>query len=551
MNQSRKVNLWLICLAVIGLFLFVLFSWNDPTFRVSHDLTKEQAIARSQTLWKLHGVDVTGWSAQAIQDSVDKVDGYLNHMDLQSQYEQKAPKQAKLNYWKVSFQAPKGTRSVVMQLDPTNGNLISYEQKGLTLPIVVNESRANYLAQREMLSVGLYPKNLQVTAHDVQTVQSPDLLEHGTKKPLQYQQRVFEFDNPAWKFGGMMIHYEVKIVGNQVASLTPVYVLPKDFTSWHDRQQLIGTILTGLSALFSFVLFVLGFVFLFLVKEKKRYGAALWLSVAIFLTFLISNLNQIPLMQMGMLSGGLGAIGQMVTSVFLVVLLVGISFVIAGGTFPMILTGGMLAKQLNPRLWSSLADNDWKARIRQAMWRGYLLAIIWLGFQNLFYWVAQTYFGVFFEADNSMSPANMWVPGLFPLMGWLAGIQEEMVYRLFGINFFKRYWKNTFVATLIPAVIWALGHSVYPVFPTYTRLIELTVFGVVVGYCYLWFGIETTIFAHVVFDVTQMCIPLLLSRIGTQETAGFIFLLSPIVVGYALSLLQPKQKKMIQQADIV
>ncbi|MGZ4135476.1 MAG: CPBP family intramembrane glutamic endopeptidase, partial [Tumebacillaceae bacterium] len=441
-------------------------------------------------------------------------------------------------------------QTLVMQIDHATGQLMSYEQTDQRFPSVVRESIARSMATVALQQVGVEAAKMQVSGGEEQTVLPAGSGAVGGRKPVLNHQRTYVFQDPAWKVGQLTLKYEVTITGNQVASVKPVYVLPNDYTAWHDRQKLVGTVLTGLCALFSFVLFVLGFVFLFLVKEKKRYGAALWLTLAIFVTYLVSNLNQLPVIQMEMLSKGIGGLTFLISNAVMVIVLAVISFVVAGGTFPMILTGGMLAQQLNPRFWSSWRDPDWKVRIRRAMWRGCLLAITWLGFQNLFYFGAE-HFGVFFENDMSMSPVNSLVPALFPLAGWLAGIQEEVVYRLFGINFFKRYWKNTFVATLIPAMIWALGHSLYPIFPTYTRLIELTLFGVMFGYCYLWFGIETTIFAHVVFDVAQMCIPLLLSGVTSQVTAGFIFIISPILVAYGLSFLQPNREKVMQVDNIV
>jgi hypothetical protein len=41
--------------------------------------------------------------------------------------------------------------------------------------------------------------------------------------------------------------------------------------------------------------------------------------------------------------------------------------------------------------------------------------------------------------------------------------------------------KVTFLALLLPAMIWAFGHSTYPVFPVYFRGIKLTIAGLIFG----------------------------------------------------------------------
>ncbi|MGZ4164954.1 MAG: hypothetical protein ACXVPK_13055, partial [Tumebacillaceae bacterium] len=340
MNQNRKINLWLCVLAIIGLFLFVLFSWNDPSFRPAHDLTKEQAIARSADLWKqLQAQNVTGWAAQAVLDSEAAVDGYLNKYDLQTQFQQKAPKQAPLVFWNVSFQDPHRNQTLVMQIDHATGQLMSYELSGERFPSVVRESIARSMATVALQQVGVEAAKMQVSGGEEQTVVPAGSGAIGGRKPVLNHQRTYVFQDPAWKVGQLTLKYEVTITGNQVASVKPVYVLPNDYTAWHDRQKLVGTVLTGLCALFSFVLFVLGFVFLFLVKEKKRYGAALWLTLAIFVTYLVSNLNQLPVIQMEMLSKGIGGLTFLISNAVMVIVLAVISFVVAGGTFPMILTG--------------------------------------------------------------------------------------------------------------------------------------------------------------------------------------------------------------------
>jgi len=93
---------------------------------------------------------------------------------------------------------------------------------------------------------------------------------------------------------------------------------------------------------------------------------------------------------------------------------------------------------------------------------------------------------------------------LLPIVAWLAGISEEAIYRLFGITMLKKIVRNTFVACLITTLIWALGHTLYPIYPISTRPIELTVIGLLFSYIFLRYGFITAMFSHVVFDSILM-----------------------------------------------
>ena len=89
-------------------------------------------------------------------------------------------------------------------------------------------------------------------------------------------------------------------------------------------------------------------------------------------------------------------------------------------------------------------------------------------------------------------------------------------------TFLKRYLKWTPLALVIPAVIWAFGHSSYPVFPVYVRGIELTIGGVIFGIFFLRFNIMTCIVAHYVIDAIFFAFPLLKSGNPYYVTSGLI-----------------------------
>ena len=169
--------------------------------------------------------------------------------------------------------------------------------------------------------------------------------------------------------------------------------------------------------------------------------------------------------------------------------------------------------------------------------RGYALAAALLGFLTGFYWFAQRYLGAWLPAEGPYSEIfNNLYPFLTPLtISLVAAISEETIYRLFGISLFKRLSGSTAVALVIPAAIWAFGHSNYPVFPVYIRGIELTIVGTFFGIAFLRYGLVTCIVAHYVIDTIALGLPLITSGNSTYLVSGLTVIglaLLPGVVGF-------------------
>jgi hypothetical protein len=498
----------------------LIFTWRDPSVRETPAVDKDQALANSAEFWAQTGVDTHQLKSSAVMDGDQLADGYLGKYKLRDQYKAHVPEQAPLVYWKVSFFPAKGGAPYVTQIDPDTGEVVAWKREADAAKRAdVDETTARGLAQKALQERGIAADALQRVAQS----------EH-----LQTFESVVP--ESKWSVGGLKLKYSVQVAGGSVTDVTYTYRVPEEFLTWHERQERIGMILTGLSFLFSFVLTVLAFIYLFLIRQKKPWWSALGLGVLTAALFALANLNELPSLEQQFFDKGLGGVGMQYGLAIMMFVVVLLGLLVAAATYVLILTGGMLTREVDTALWTSRREGHWSGAVRAAMWRGYLLAFAWLGLQGIFYLVAEKGFGVWYENDFSLSPTNMWFPLLFPLLAWLAGIQEETTYRLFGVTFFKRYWKSSFVACLLPAMIWALGHSLYPIYPIYTRFIELSLFGLVIGYCYLWWGIETVIFAHVVFDTIQMVLPFLFGGDGVEVAIGVLYLVLPIAVGYVLSL---------------
>ena len=526
MRRWSLLDRWLLIFGVLGLLFFGWMNREEPTLREPGTVSRDAAVEQAAAFWKRKGVDVQAWQVNATLTSDTMTDGYLGRYELHDEFQKQAPTGAPVVTWQIVFYEKTGDANYAAHVDPVNGKVVSFGSHGVDGEQDLTINKAGDLALAALRDMGLDTGRLQPAVpknHD------PNMDSNSA---------VFAWSVDGWKVRDLTLEWQVTVTGDQVSAVSYHYEVPQSFQTWKTQQTSTGAMLTFLSFALSFLLFVLAFVFLFLVKGKKPLRTALLLSLVVFVLMLVSNLNTLPAMASESLESGMGALERVLGNAFAVGMVGLLSLVIAAATFPMLVTGGLLAKEVNPKLWTSWRSPEWAGVMRKAVWRGYVLAFLWLAFQSLFYWAGETFFGVWGENDYTMMPINNWFPALFPVMGWMAGVQEELAYRLFGVTFFKRYWKNSFVATLIPAMVWALGHSLYPVYPIYTRFIELTIFGVIIGYCYLWFGIEAVIFAHVIFDMVQMVLPMLFSGAGDQVAAGLLFLISPVLVGYGLIFLR-------------
>lgn len=193
--------------------------------------------------------------------------------------------------------------------------------------------------------------------------------------------------------------------------------------------------------------------------------------------------------------------------------------------------------------WPVWKDSTFAAHVRTSMIRGYLLCIFILAVQQTLFFIAGEYFDVWAVNDPADSVLNMTWPAAFPLMAWAAAISEEAIYRLFGIAFFLKLVRNRFLAILLPSMIWALSHTQYPIYPVYTRFVEVTIIGIIFGYAFLKYGLMTVLFAHATMDSILMGLSLFDMKSTPLIAVGIFYIVFPGLVGLAVAWLHTKFRR--------
>src|SRR5690606_37144747 len=89
-------------------------------------------------------------------------------------------------------------------------------------------------------------------------------------------------------------------------------------------------------------------------------------------------------------------------------------------------------------------------------------------------------------------------------------------------------------------LVWAFAHGSYGISPVYVRAIELTVAGLVFGYCFIRYDLWTVLVAHYVIDSFLVGLPLLKSSSSYYQLSGLaVLLLGLLPVLLAVPRLMP------------
>lgn len=287
--------------------------------------------------------------------------------------------------------------------------------------------------------------------------------------------------------------------------------------------------------LFTLLLGVLAIVYSVLTRAYTSFKRGIWLSILYFLFSMIGTINLLPTFQ---------AEGY---STLMLVILFGIqalfTLAMTALVYFSLVAGNGLWRKDGYNLWGRAKEPGYGRYVLHSMYSGYLWAFILLGLQSVIFFVLEKGLGVWSTTDASQSPYNMVYPWLMPILAWMAGIGEEAVYRLFGIRIFKKMVRSTVLAAMITSLIWAFGHTLYPIYPVITRPIELTIIGLVFSFIMIKYGFITSVFSHVIFNSILMGISLFAMQDAINVAAGVFWMILPAIVGYVIYRFHSGTKK--------
>ena len=530
MAVSSRVRTWLLAaVAAAGLSIFaLLYRRAFPQAAVSLEVTRAQAVQRARDFLGQRGAQLAGFR-EAVQFGGDD-DGlaFLQRTVGLAEASRWARELVPIWAWQVRWFKPGEKEEWRVQVG-VDGRVVGFRHEieesapGNTLP----QDTALALAQRFLEAQGWQPALLE------QVESSTEKRERRSDHRFTWERRGATV---AWRGAGVessgSVRVEVDVLGDVVGGYRHFLKVPEGFQRSVRRTMSTGQLL-GLASLgltFLLMLTALGMSIARHRRGEVRWGAAIRVAVAISALFLIQGLLSWPTAKFAYATElGWGTyLGLLVLILLFGSLTYGLWVVFSAGA------GEALGREVFPETLAGWADVT-PGRVRgagvaRASWQGYGIGFALLGYLTVFYLLAQRYGGAWMPAEGPYSGIfNVSLPFLAPLtISLVAAVTEELTYRLLAISLIKRYAGSTTLALLVPAVIWAFGHSTYPVLPVYLRGIELTIAGLVFGWVFLRLGLLACVVAHFVIDAVQIGMPLLTS--GNATYLGF----GIVVMGIAL-----------------
>lgn len=530
--------LWI--MAVIGLFIFLYIQvlpltsteglqQETPGQIISKDRAVEAAQQFAENTIGLDRLDPKVKPLVTYQSNSDFY-GYLSKQNLLTTYNHKYEKRFPYDIYRVSFSNP---ASFVKQLDVdihmNTGAVVGFE----AVQLYSRKDREVMLDQNRpvaMQNLKQLEGNLSLT--DKQNKAIPYLEAAG------YRAQELELVSGTDDLG---LTYKVKqsTIGDshaelrfqyeygQVSSMEAAFSVPESHLDYVKAQtRLANWLYFGGYALLSFVLGILAIVYSARTRPYASFGRGIFLTAFYFAVNIFTVLNLMPVLQSQNLSKGALTVLLVVQFLFTLMVTASVYFSLIGGD-------GLWRKQGNI-MWMRANEPGYGGHVLSSMIRGYAWALILLGAQSVIFVLLEGTIHSWSTTDATQSTYNMLYPWLFPLVAWTAGIGEEAVYRLFGIPMLKKIFRSTWIASLISSLIWAFGHTLYPIYPVISRPIELAFIGLLFSFIFLRSGFITALFAHVIFDSVLMGLSLMvMGDLGSIMT-GIIYILLPAVVGFLI-----------------
>jgi membrane protease YdiL (CAAX protease family) len=326
--------------------------------------------------------------------------------------------------------------------------------------------------------------------------------------------------------------------------------IPEKFSRYIEKQLAFGAYLSSFSYVFFLILLVLSIYLL--VKKRQEVSLRIvknwfiYLAGFIYIINIAYVLNNLQLVLNGYpTSVSMSTyIGLYLLQSMMCVLFLSLNFTIPG------MVGETLQQEILPQRRASSILHYIKSTfcnrgMARAITLGYLLFVILLGAQSAIFALGQKYMGVWKEWITLTQFSSARIPLLTAFaIGITASLTEEIVFRLFGISWGKKYLKNTVLAVVLSSLIWGFGHTQYAIFPVWFRGIEVSILGFFYGFIFIKYGIIPLIVAHYLFDVFWGTAAYILGRSQPDLFIGSIFLLAiPLIFAAFFYLANRKEKE--------
>jgi membrane protease YdiL (CAAX protease family) len=546
---------WFVFAVIAALGLVVWFRCAYPEFLfVDLSIDKYQAQSMAEKYLSLRGVDSRGYFRSVVFHANDWADTYLQKtIGIKNEEVFLREHGGELFFWKVRFFRQLQKEEYILEISPKNGEVFSFEH-GIddieSRPDPGKESARATAEEFLKANCGLNPRDY-------------DFNEEKTKKLDNRIDYSFSWEKKGvylpWGKGqgGAKVLIGAVISGNEVRSFyRNALDIPEKFYRYIDQQLALGEYVSS-SSYFMFIVLVAMAIIQTITRlsgavvaaAKKWFVYLALLLAAVNIAAIFNNLQMVFSNYPTSISLS-SYLGVYFLRSLMNVLFISVIFIIPG----------MAGEALHQEARDQRQGNTFFYFIRSTFLGrgmaknivlGYLIFLIMIGLQAGLFFIGQKYFGVWKQWLKLTQFSSAYIPFLSALaIGLTASFTEEIVFRLFGITWLKKYLRNTVVAICVSAVIWGFGHTQYAIFPVWFRGIEVTLIGFFLGFIFIKYGIIPLIVAHYLFDVFWAAAAYILGK-----SPGYLFwgsltlLLIPLIFAvFAYLLNRPEEPREIKLA---
>ncbi|WP_433707385.1 CPBP family intramembrane glutamic endopeptidase [Paenibacillus illinoisensis] len=533
-------------LAVIGLILFFVFQIFPATSSQTTDIPSTSFISKEQATQSARSFAASMADYTLPSENSKTLVTYQTHSDIYGYMAKTKQLDSYNQKWEAAY--PYDVFRVRLP-DEDNGGYLNVDVHMRTGKVVgfkrevpsslYASAEAEQDKNKRNATIQLAEGNLPLD--EKEQLASGILAEFGYDAPkLQLDTREGEggltYTDADKQIGDSKLELNFTFENGAVRSFESVFSVPDEHINYvKDQTRQANWMTYGGYAFLTFVLGVLAIIYSILTRAHTSFKRGIILSLVYFAASVIGTLNMIPLFQAQGLSSFMLA--------FLMLMQTGITLVMSATIYLSLVAGDGMWRKIGLNPWPRAKEPGYGKYVLHSMYTGYLWAFILLGVQSILFFILERSIGSWSTTSADQSTYNMSYAWIFPIMAWMAGIGEETVYRLFGIRMMQKIVRNTFIACLIPTLIWALGHTLYPIYPVITRPIELMVIGLLFSLVMLRHGFIAVVFSHVIFDSLLMGLSLIFMGDALNISAGIFWIVLPAIVGYVIYKWNPQKKE--------
>ncbi|KQY80682.1 abortive phage infection protein [Paenibacillus sp. Root52] len=533
-------------LAAIGLILFFVFQIFPATSSQTTDITSTPVISKEQATQSARSFAASVADYTLPSSEEEPLVTYQTHSDIYGYMTKTKQLDAYNKQWETTYpydvyrvRLVDNDRGGYLNVDVhmKTGKVVGFTRE---LPSSLYAS-ANVEEDQQKRNATIRVAEGNISLEQKERLASGILTEFGYEIPkLQLDTQDgdggLKYTDLDKQIGDSNLELNFTFESGAVRSFEAVFSVPESHTEYVKDQTRQANYMTyGGYAFLTFILGVLAIIYSILTRAHTSFKRGIILSLIYFAASVIGTLNMLPLLK----SQGLNSF--MLS--FLMFFQIGITLVMSATIYLSLVAGDGMWRKIGLNPWPRAKEPGYGKYVLHSMYTGYLWALILLGVQSILFFILERSIGTWSTTSADQSTYNMSYAWLFPIMAWMAGIGEETVYRLFGIRMMQKIVRNTFIACLIPTIIWALGHTLYPIYPVITRPIELTVIGLLFSFIMLRHGFIAVVFSHVIFNSLLMGLSLVFMGDAFNVSAGIFWIVLPAIVGYIIYKCNPNKKE--------